>query len=275
MNNPYLISALLTIFLCACKDKADTTEKRKAESVILPTIETQSYETALADLKLNKDSLLLKKIKSYTAIQTFEKSQKSKLYFHSYESGNDKLAYCELTGQDTSISERFSNNSTEKRWHQINRKVNIKTIGHEQAMTRYIIEQEKNKTDTTKYVRSNGRLSYIQFPKRGKETYSYSKNAMQVSYTNHTNDTLYQYNIFDDGEKVNKRIYTKGMLHQYQYIYNEKKMLSKIIWKENSTKVNATAEFIYDTNGLPLKRIIQSNIPAFGNSVTDYKYTVY
>ncbi len=275
MNNLYLLSVLLIVFLLACKDNADTTEKRKEESKIFPIIETQGYETALADLRLDKDSVILKKVRSYTAIQMFEKNKIPKLYFRSYENVNGKLTYCELAGQDTIISEKIFNNSIEKRWHQINRKVNIKTVGNEQAMTRYVIEQEKNKTDSTKYVRNNGSISYIEFPNRGKETYIYLKNSVKVSYTNHTNDTLYQYNILDDGEKVSKRIYTMGTHHQYQYIYNEKKMLSKIIWKENNTKVNATIEFTYDTNGLPLKRIIQSTIPAFGNSVTTYQYNFY
>lgn len=272
----YFFIAVAISFVFSCKDSKKETLVSNIATSFVPLVAAQSFETATADLLLNKDSLLRKKIKSYTANQTQSGTQKTKFYYHALEHIKGKLISCELHGKDTIISERIMDSkpnlvSYEKSWHQINRKVT--RLEFERNGFNYQVERDKNQIDSIKIKKVNNSISRIDFPNRGdKEIHSkINSNKELVTYIKRNGDTLFQYeSSFQNGNLVSK-IYKKGLRHQYSYSY-QNQLLTQIVWKENSTKTNAIIDFEYDSNGLLKRRIIKSNIPAFGNTETVYSF---
>ncbi len=274
-----LYIALLLSLIISCAEKEATTPQKQIQEKVIPTVATQNYETALFDLLLNADSLLKKGMHFYTAIQIFDNRQPSKYYFHSFSKQNGELKYCELLGKDTIVSERILTSKpteirTEKMWPQIHRKVFITSIFNMKNEITHFIEKEKNNPpDTTQYVRIKGTLNRVRYPSRDIETYDHSHpNRTTVTYLKKNNDTLFQYQIIENNGLTIGKKYTMGLSHSYSYSYNALGQLTEMIWKENKKKVNAIIQFRYNNNGLPVKRIIKSPIPAFGNSVTTFEY---
>ena len=275
---PILLTLLLNV-INSCTEKEVIAPQQHPQEKIIPTVIAQNYETALYDLLINADTLLKKGIHSYTSVQIFDERQASKYYFHSFSKQSGELIYYELLGKDTIISERVlaskpSEIRTEKKWHQIHRKVFIATIFNMQNEIIFLIEKENNNPpDTTQYVRIKGMLRMICYPSKDIENYDHSLlNRTTVTYSKKNNDTLFQYQIIENkGQMIGKK-YNIGLSHSYSYSYNALGQLTKIIWKENNKKVNAIIQIMYNNEGLPVKRIIKSAIPAFGNSVTTYQY---
>ena len=94
-----LLTVIILGFSCN-ENKEENVEvnKEKITEKKLPIIKIQTYETALFDLQLQEDSLRKRKIKNYTATQTFANNKKTKTYFHSIEKHKGILLYCELNG---------------------------------------------------------------------------------------------------------------------------------------------------------------------------------
>lgn len=267
------IQFVLFLSLLACKDKPTSNSQKQSSEISAASMVvcTQDYNLLLGNIELNDSMLKVKGVKSYSASQTQRKGA-HKLYYTNLNPSENAIRFCELMGRDTLIREKLISQYNgvthiEKLWKAINRKVMIYEFLKNELS--YSVVNEKGKSDTT-ITKPN---YFIEYSNGDRLTYSYRvKGIVEVTHRKADGSIRFQYEDELNKGLPTKRTYLVGSKHIYIFFYDTKNQLTKVVWKESKEVHNATISFEYDSDGLMIKRTIESEIPAFGHSTTTYSY---
>jgi hypothetical protein len=292
MNKLKLYRMLLLgiAFFFSCKE--ESSEKQQSKAFQLNTdsllISHQPYFSLLFSLDMNDETLISKKVKSYTAsFFTLEKTPRNfKLIYKNIQPKLNEITLADVqlrNNQSDTINAKkiVSISTSEKKYAQqfnAGNKNNSKYSLIEKFNASNQLIEVIRKNEITKKI-DNETFSYNgkniiekKFSSIGKMIFNYNAENQLASelFINEKGDTnmAYRQTIKDNHILIN---YFKGSREVFDYTYNEQHELLDIMWKENN-KMKVHLVFSYYPNHLVKTRLIMSNVKAFPSCKTEYVY---